>query len=243
MYEPAPGEWLIEILGEELDVKGVVQLAPSYFVMLESRIYLSPSLFTGLEDTQAVRQRADQTVQTLNGLATTTWANAEPVRASGLSRCQCGGGRHRFLQGNVSAHFRMRGNLTVVTTGCETPESIKPLSQRAADIAQINPSVAKVLRMMGRRPLDMATLYNVVEAIQGACDSPIHKLGWASKTQLARFKHSASSEALFGDDARHGFQSSKPPKKPMSQKEAVDLVRHIVGQWLTNLSEDSGLDL
>jgi hypothetical protein len=169
--------------------------------------------------------------------------NSEPIQTKGVARYREGGGRDLFLKANVTARVRARGNLTVITAGGEEVGGADPPSQRAAEIARTNVSVAKVLRMLGRRPLTVAKLYSIVEAVEGACNSSVDKLGWVSTVKRRRFKHTADSESVLGDEARHGFENTEPPKNPMSEKEAVDLVRHVVDQWLTVLCEETDSEI
>jgi len=137
MNEPKPGDWLIEIAGQGLDVKGVCQLAPSYFLQLESKTYLSPHLFDGVENTQTVRQKADEMVDAVNGLATVRWANAELVQMLGIERCREDGGREAFVEGRITGRLRVRGHPTTITTAGVSEEPGEPLSQQAADLEQM----------------------------------------------------------------------------------------------------------
>jgi hypothetical protein len=66
-------------------------------------------------------------------------------------------------------------------------------------------------------------LYEVIEEDVGSIDK-IANEGWATKTSIKRFKHTANSPSAIGDAARHGKESTTPPARPMELGEARALI-------------------
>lgn len=85
-----------------------------------------------------------------------------------------------------------------------------------------------------RGTLDWVNLYRIFEIV--ACDSggldAINANAWATKASMKLFKHTANSPGALGLDARHGTETTQPPKQPMTISEARALVNSIVHAWL-----------
>ena len=58
--------------------------------------------------------------------------------------------------------------------------------------------------------------------------------GWISHADAKRFKHTANSVAILGDAARHGAESTNPPKQPISLEEARNLISKLVRDWIAS---------
>lgn len=91
-----------------------------------------------------------------------------------------------------------------------------------------------MLRIFADGALDWVKLYRILEIVGldvGDLDS-IAVNGWATKAALRLFKHTANSPAAVGLDARHGAETTAPPKQPMTISEASALISSIVHAWL-----------
>lgn len=138
----------------------------------------------------------------------------------------------------VSAGFVVRwghGTLVAWDTNGEPVAAPPTASKQLVDLMARDPAVAKVMRLSGAADADswvgLARIREVIEADAGGVTA-MQAAGWASGNELDRFKHSASSVAVAGDDARHGHERTAPPRKPMSLREAKDHVDHIRREWL-----------
>lgn len=84
---------------------------------------------------------------------------------------------------------------------------------------------------------DLYRLFEVVVDGAGGIDVIVTD-GWASRTQLRRFKHSANSVKAAGDQARHGVEPTTPPPDAMTISEARALLdilwRDGLGKALSN---------
>jgi hypothetical protein len=73
----------------------------------------------------------------------------------------------------------------------------------------------------------------VIEAGIGGEDAIIAK-GWATRSEVRRFKHSANSVAVAGDAARHGVEPTQPPANAKTLAVARPYVDHLLRAWLEN---------
>ncbi|MGH2570948.1 MAG: hypothetical protein ACRDGR_06965, partial [bacterium] len=77
------------------------------------------------------------------------------------------------------------------------------------------------------------TLYKLKEKVVSAVGKDeIVQRGWATQAELRQFEHTANSPAVLGAAARHGVQTSNPPRKPISLGDAQALVDRIIRRWL-----------
>jgi hypothetical protein len=74
-------------------------------------------------------------------------------------------------------------------------------------------------------------LYEVIESGGGGGNTIVAR-GWARKSQLRRFRHSANSVAVAGDEARHGVEATQPPAEAMSLGEARSFIDGLLRRWL-----------
>ena len=96
------------------------------------------------------------------------------------------------------------------------------------------PEAARALRLRDDSQLSWTNLYRLFEVIVSGAggDDVIVAEGWESRTQMRRFKHSANSVSVAGDEARHGVESTAPPTDAMSMSEARSLVDILLARWL-----------
>jgi hypothetical protein len=97
-----------------------------------------------------------------------------------------------------------------------------------------NPSAREVIELWGGAMRhDWVTLYRILEKIESG--RPSISSEWASRADISRFKHTANSPAVLGSEARHGAQSSDPPRRPMALKDAERLIAQLVVNWMREL--------
>ncbi|MGH6644063.1 MAG: hypothetical protein ACRED3_15345, partial [Bradyrhizobium sp.] len=101
--------------------------------------------------------------------------------------------------------------------------------------AEKDPALREVLHLFGLE-LNWANLYKMVEAVEMPFggERGLIKMGWISKGELKRFKHTADNRKATGDDARHGPNNYDPPADPMSLEEAKAMVRKLVAAFASN---------
>ena len=104
-------------------------------------------------------------------------------------------------------------------------------------LAASNPMVAKALRLYGAEDFEswvgLFRLYEViVDEAQGT--SWLIEQGWISENDHRRFKHSANSVSVGGDQSRHGKEPTQPPSSPMSLADATAYVENLFQSWLSS---------
>lgn len=100
-----------------------------------------------------------------------------------------------------------------------------------------NENVKKVM-LLANRP-DFKTwrvLSNIYEIIiKGDQKGKLN--GWISQHELDLFKHTSNHPEASGQEARHGYLKSQPPKNPMKLDEAITLINKLIDKWLNYLWE------
>lgn len=96
------------------------------------------------------------------------------------------------------------------------------------------PAAVRALRLRDKGQLSWTDLYRLFEVIVDATggDDVVVAEGWVNRAQMRRFKHSANSVSVAGDEARHGVESTTPPGDAMSISEARSLVDILLARWL-----------
>ncbi|MGH7884376.1 MAG: hypothetical protein ACRENO_01630, partial [Thermodesulfobacteriota bacterium] len=59
---------------------------------------------------------------------------------------------------------------------------------------------------------------------------------WTTKKEIKRFKHTANSPSVLGEDARHGEENTQPPLKPMTLLEARQFIEKLIHNWISTKS-------
>jgi len=99
-------------------------------------------------------------------------------------------------------------------------------------LAASEPDVARALRLIGQAEPTWSVLYHLYEVVLGDVGGRIYDDGWASRAEVERFRRTANSPVVLGEDARHGRETTEPPSNPMSLREARDVVERLVRRWL-----------
>lgn len=118
---------------------------------------------------------------------------------------------------------------TIIAGNTESPSTNGIISM--IDLSLYNNVVEKVLRLRDKPTLSWVDIYRILETVE-TDEDPVDK-GWISNTERNRFRHTANSVYAIGDEARHGKETTEPPKTPMSKKKALSLVDRIIGLWLS----------
>ncbi|WP_298856220.1 hypothetical protein [uncultured Aquimonas sp.] len=147
------------------------------------------------------------------------------------------GGRIVFcsVQDALAISVSVDAELTVTGADGQTKRATThdPIHRLIA-LAEIDETVAKVLRLSRSDLQDWPALYRLYEVLLAAEGGPakLASLGGVTRQQLQSFAATANSPALTGDASRHGVQSGSPPSRAISMPEAVQLLRHLCRSWL-----------
>jgi hypothetical protein len=237
------GEWQLRVEGDEGDLVFLARelerqpnrLTPDRF---EDRKYvLLSSDFAACADRGDVLELGVEWLRRLSGLLRCVHGSFTPLTPGALYFVRDDGTRDIFAR-MVGAEFKARfGYVTAVARdakGNPLPAPPSP-TQRLAALMATDLAVAKVMRLTGSADAEswvgLSRLREVIEEDVNGADA-IQKLGWASRNELDRFGHSANSVTVAGDAARHGYERTQPPAKPMTLSEAKEHIEKLRREWL-----------
>ena len=96
----------------------------------------------------------------------------------------------------------------------------EPEPQSWLTLADKDAKVAQALRLLGQNSLTWAGLYHLYEIVLADVGNRIYDEGWATQSEVERFRRTANSPAILGEHARHGREHTQPPPNPMSEDDA-----------------------
>ncbi|MDC7707688.1 hypothetical protein [Vogesella indigofera] len=189
-----------------------------------------------------VEQLAEAELAVLSGILKLERDARDGLRYGAIYRPNSNGERDIFVSIRESLLARVEmGVLTAAVTDAAgnvtTPPAVPSRSAVLLQLAAGDTAIAKVLRLLSA--LDAKSwvgLYRIHEVIEGDVGGQrkLENRGWGSAEDLRRFRHSANSVQVGGDNSRHGKESQVPPKNPMTLQEADGYVRYIVQAWLVS---------
>lgn len=233
-------KWRVKIIGDDFDLE---QLAKSFsnsndfLITKESDgFYLHSSQFETCMSGEEVKNRAKDILSVLNGAKTLALGGNTQVEIGHVELRKPNGKRQIFVE--LTGKIFLRSSLTtaiknnkgnIIKESCPADEVPEWLGLGLSD-----ENVKKALRIYGVERHSWAGLYKVYEIIENDVGGieVIADNGWATKSTISRFKHTANSPSAIGDQARHGKESTKPPKKPMRLSEARLLIETLLIKWL-----------
>jgi hypothetical protein len=182
------------------------------------------------------RSEAVRIAAALSGICRLLIGSDQPIRVDALTQIRDDGKRNIFMR-LEPAVLRITGGLisTVVTRADGTVEE-----RRASDpapkwlsAALTDTKIARALALRDATSLSWIDLYRLFEVISAGAggDNQLVSLGWTSRATISRFKHSANSVTVAGDDARHGVETTDPPSNPISHGQAKEFVDSLLRHW------------
>jgi len=232
--------WEADLIGDTFDLTELVQATkgkdPSV-IKTANGFGLRYSEFDSLASYKEVQESAAGMVKLLSGMCKVLISTRIPLGISGITRYMPDGTRHCF--NTVEERLSVRGTMSMTVTGGDgTVAEIHQADPviRWLLLARRYEPVAKAFRLFGDPQLGWVTLYKIYELIESDVGGPkaITKAGWTSQSTISRFKHSANSPSVGGDDARHGTETTTPPSKPMDLAEARVMIKMMMHNWLRN---------
>jgi hypothetical protein len=234
--------WEVVLLGPESileELAHAFQKNDNTLARTENGFVLRSSRFENLTNAADVRIEATQIVNALSGISRLLLQSETSLKLSSLIEIQPDGRRNIFVE-IEPAVVRVTGGLVSTQISHEdgSIEERRPSDPAPAWLTKAlgTPQAATALRLRDKRPLLWTDLYRLFEVIVDAAggSNAIVRAGWASSTQLRRFRHSANSVSAAGDQARHGVEPTTPPTDPMTISEARSLVDILLARWLGN---------
>jgi hypothetical protein len=196
----------------------------------ENQYYLKSTSFNQLNNADEVRSKAEEILSLINGASRSILGTRKPILLDSVIKITDDGKKQKnFFE---SVEVTVRSTFTAIVDGAEVHQA-EPIPDWIK-IAQSNENVAKVLRLLSKGDYDWVNLYRIFEVIEGDVGgiSQIIQEAWATEPAIKRFKHTANSVGAIGDDARHGKETTQPPKNPMTISETKSLIETILHNWL-----------
>lgn len=240
------GDWEVSLQGRDGDLRYLARYftsPPTVIVRseFESSYVLRMDAFSACKESTGVLELAERQLVILSGILKLERNSPETLRVGAVFRRR-GGGRDVFIHVRDTLRITLETGEPVVTvTDAEgnvvsAPEAPAPAVRIAALCAHY-PAVAKVIRLIAapdsRTWVGLYRIYEVLESDVGGQAALVQK-SWGSATDQDRFKHSANSVTVAGDNARHGKEHNAPPKNPMTIEEASVYVDGLLRGWLVS---------
>lgn len=136
---------------------------------------------------------------------------------------------HVFISVGISAGARIKANGVQINANGNI---VKSTSKLPILLKINNSEVDKALELFDNS--DWINLYKIYEIIKddlGNEQEIVNQLG-ISKNELKLFTRTANSRNAIGDKARHATLKDEPPKTPMSEYYAKEMIKEILNKWL-----------
>ena len=235
-------EWEVVLRGPEPILEELTQAFKhneSTIVKSNDAFILRSSNFVNLKDAAEVRLKAAPMVEALSGISRMLLQSEAPLGIASLVEIRSDGSRNIFVELEPAVLRITAGLVSVQVSHLDgSIEERRPSDPASTWLrkALATPEAARALRLRDKSPLSWTDLYRLFEVIVDRVGGAevIATEGWASRTQLRRFKHSANSVSVAGDSARHGVEPTAPPADAMTISEARSLVDILLARWLGN---------
>jgi hypothetical protein len=223
--------WRARLEGEESELRQLAAVFTQpglHIIETPDGFILRSDLFPDSIEAPGVRILLDEMLESLNGSAILHLGTTRNVTAPQLVLERAGKttGVLQVTQRAALAAGPIHG----------TPEP--EVLPKLVACAHRSPAAAKVLRLWSYRSYDWVQLYRIYEVVRDDAggDSKVDARGWATVSALNRFRQTANSPHVLGDEARHGALKQDPPRRPMPRDEAVGLITGLVDRWLGSLA-------
>lgn len=239
------GTWQVQIHGWPSDLEHLAHhfTTPNRKVVRDTRgdgfVYETDS-FIRCQTSEDVLNLASEDLRVLSGVLKLIRDSPEPLRVGAVYRLNANGGRDAFVSINETVCARAElGEVTVSTTGSDgniiTRQAPPPRTIAVANLSSTDANVAKALRLLAapdhKSWVNMYRIHEVIELDVGG-EHALIKKRWGLQKDLKRFKHSANSVEVAGDDARHGKEENIPPPNPMSIEAAAEYLMYVLQTWI-----------
>src|SRR3990172_4962349 len=231
-------EWMVFLAGDSFDLQELSKSlnSPELCVIKEEdQYYLKSTSFNHLMNAGEVGEKAQEILTLINGASKLVLGTRKPLTMGVVLKIKDDGSREGFAF--VSETITLRetfGVAKILQDGTvQEVHQADPITDWIK-VAQGDENVAKVLRLLGNFDYDWVNLYRIYEVVEDDVEGipKITQEGWATETAIRRFKHTGNSVGAIGDEARHGIETTQPPKNPMTFSEAKSLIETILHNWL-----------
>ena len=234
--------WKIQLVGDDFDLKELEKSfsdASAFSITREKDgYYLSSSEFDSCKTIEEVKNKGVDILDVLNGAKTLSLGGNESIKSGCIVLEKEDGTKKSFVE--LTSTITLRDSLSVIVKGSDgrITEEVHPADSvpEWLTLGLHHQNLKRALRIYGKERHTWGGLYKVYEIIEDSVGGmqQIVENGWATKSSIQRFKHTANSPSAIGDDARHGKENTTGPKKPMQLSEARSLVETLLIRWLNS---------
>jgi hypothetical protein len=205
-------------------------------LLITNQGILRSSTIDRADSADTARSEADRIALALSGICRLLIGTDQTIRVDALTQIRDDGKRNIFMTLEPGV-LRITGGLisTVVTRadGSFEERRASDPAPRWFSAALTDPRIARALALRDAKSLSWTDLYRLFEVISAGVrgDNQLISNGWTSRATIGRFKHSANSVTVAGDEARHGVEITNPPSNPMSHGEAKEFIDSLLRHW------------
>jgi len=239
-------KWKIQLVGDDFDLKELEKSfsnSSNYSITKEKDgYYFSSSEFDSCQTKEEIKNKLRDILDVLNGAKMLAIGGNKPLECGSIVKEKSDGTRDIFIE--LSDNVTLRDSLSIIIKDSEGKiiDEVHPADEvpKWLTYGLRDEKLKRALRIYGKERHTWVGLYKVYEIIEDAFGGMqnIIEQGWASKSSIKRFKHTANSPDVIGDEARHGKQVTTGPKKPMSISEARSLIETLLIRWLNSSEND-----
>ena len=221
-------------------VNAIAEMARQFVgedLLITSEGVLRSSTLDRADGADAARSEANRIAVALSGICRLLIGSDHRIRVDALTQILDDGTRNIFMT-LEPAVLRITGSpiSTVLTRADGTVEErrVSDPAPKWLAAALTDSKIARALALRDAKSLSWTDLYRLFEVISAGAggDNQLISKGWTSRATIGRFKHSANSVTVAGDDARHGVETKSAPSNPMSHGEAKHFVDGLLRHWI-----------
>jgi len=227
-------EWFAKLVGDEHTLGLLAEYlagAHNYVLKDTSTYYLKIADLPEDTEPTILQETARQFIDLLNGAAKLYFGQFNGVTSHTVLKIRDDGKKEGF------GFLTLRDRSTAWTL----PPLPDGTFETWMDKGINSDAIARALTLYGTLEHNWKNLYMVLEVIIESIGGEVElaKTGLISQDCLKAFKHTANSFRAIGREARHAKSNEVPPSKPMSLKEAQDLIAKVLREWLQSKSRTS----
>lgn len=202
------------------DMFSIVQIGTEYFICSNN--------FNDLSDSNDLFAIAEEILEIINSSLTITVSGFKALKLEHLYIKDNNGEISKVV--NMSTNMTGRGHLTasLSTNNLENVGSSISLTSTLINKIKEKPTLADVLHFYST-PITWNNLYKIYEIIHDDIGDEVKII--TGSNQLSRFKGTAQSRKLIGDEARHASKYIIGTQNPMTIMEACELINNLIFVW------------
>ena len=191
--------------------------------------------FAQADSPESVTEKANNHLAVLSGVLRMERGAVRSLTSNAAIRLHSDGRQEAFLYVHDIVGVRAEVSVDVVRDGESVP-IVQPKSRavKIIELALSDAAVSKAYRLLGKDATSWVGLYRVYETIEKDVGGQhaLQRLGWVSEDEIRRFKHSANSPSVAGDESRHGAEQHRPPSNPVTVEQGASIVHRLAAAWL-----------